>query len=71
MLTEIISNSIAYALRTHVHDSTGKNPAELFLGRKIITTFQRLVIVSDSYNKFACQDENKLATKTQLKISEE
>lgn len=33
----------AYALRTAVHESTGKTPAELFLGRKILTPFQRLI----------------------------
>ncbi|GFY04940.1 uncharacterized protein TNCV_2175961 [Trichonephila clavipes] len=36
-----------YALRTAVHETTGKTPAELFLGRKLITSFQKLVMVSD------------------------
>ncbi|GFS99773.1 retrovirus-related Pol polyprotein from transposon 297 [Trichonephila clavipes] len=37
----------AYALRTAVHETTGNTPAELFLGRKLITPFQKLVRVSD------------------------
>ncbi|GFX77721.1 uncharacterized protein TNCV_1106381 [Trichonephila clavipes] len=36
----------AYAIRTAVNE-TGKSPAELFLGRKLITPFQKLVMVSD------------------------
>ncbi|GFS74192.1 uncharacterized protein TNCV_1884811 [Trichonephila clavipes] len=38
---------LAYALRTAVHETTGQTLAELFLGRKLITTFQKLVMVSD------------------------
>ncbi|GFU81418.1 retrovirus-related Pol polyprotein from transposon 17.6 [Trichonephila clavipes] len=37
----------AYAIRTAVHETTGKTPAELFIGRKLITPFQKLVMVSD------------------------
>ncbi|GFS97852.1 uncharacterized protein TNCV_2018091 [Trichonephila clavipes] len=37
----------AYAIRTAVNETTGKTPAELFLGRKLITLFQKLVMVSD------------------------
>ncbi|GFW54077.1 uncharacterized protein TNCV_3828851 [Trichonephila clavipes] len=37
----------AYTLRTAVHETTKKTPAELFLGRKLITLFQKLVMVSD------------------------
>ncbi|GFX67878.1 uncharacterized protein TNCV_1973801 [Trichonephila clavipes] len=37
----------AYAIRTAVNEMTGKTPAELFLGRKLITPFQKLVMVSD------------------------
>ncbi|GFU77248.1 uncharacterized protein TNCV_4126251 [Trichonephila clavipes] len=37
----------AYAIRTAVNETTGKTPAELFLGRKLITSFQKLVMVSD------------------------
>ncbi|GFW88281.1 uncharacterized protein TNCV_820371 [Trichonephila clavipes] len=38
---------LAYAILTAVNETTGKNPAELFLGRKLITPFQKLVMVSD------------------------
>ncbi|GFT76243.1 uncharacterized protein TNCV_564351 [Trichonephila clavipes] len=37
----------AYAIRTAVNETTGKTPAELFLGRKLITPFQKLEMVSD------------------------
>ncbi|GFU11846.1 transposon Tf2-9 polyprotein [Trichonephila clavipes] len=37
----------AYAIRTAVNETTGKTPAELFLGRKLISPFQKLVMVSD------------------------
>ncbi|GFS91170.1 uncharacterized protein TNCV_2215011 [Trichonephila clavipes] len=37
----------AYAICTAVNETTGKTPAELFLGRKLITAFQKLVRVSD------------------------
>ncbi|GFS69181.1 uncharacterized protein TNCV_4010291 [Trichonephila clavipes] len=37
----------AYAIRTAVNKTTGKTPAELFLGRKLITPFQKLVMVSE------------------------
>ncbi|GFW16367.1 retrovirus-related Pol polyprotein from transposon 412 [Trichonephila clavipes] len=37
----------AYAIRTAVNETTGKTPAELFLSRKLITLFQKLVTVSD------------------------
>ncbi|GFX00080.1 uncharacterized protein TNCV_3080761 [Trichonephila clavipes] len=37
----------ANALRTAVHATTEKTLTELFLGRKLITPFQRLVMVSD------------------------
>ncbi|GFX06309.1 retrovirus-related Pol polyprotein from transposon 412 [Trichonephila clavipes] len=37
----------AYAIRTAVNETTEKTPAELFLGRKLITPFQKLVMVSD------------------------
>lgn len=32
----------AYALRTAVHYSTAKTPTDLFLGRKIVTPFERM-----------------------------
>ncbi|GFU37208.1 uncharacterized protein TNCV_4272141 [Trichonephila clavipes] len=34
-------------IRTAVNETTGKTPAELLLGRKLITPFQELVMVSD------------------------
>ncbi|GFX87635.1 retrovirus-related Pol polyprotein from transposon 17.6 [Trichonephila clavipes] len=40
-------SEFAYAIRTAVNETTGKTPAELFLGRKLITPFQKLVMVSD------------------------
>ncbi|GFS56972.1 retrovirus-related Pol polyprotein from transposon 17.6 [Trichonephila clavipes] len=45
----------AYAIRTAVNETTGKTPTELFLGRKLITPFQKLVMVSDG-TKFAVND---------------
>ncbi|GFW32834.1 retrovirus-related Pol polyprotein from transposon 17.6 [Trichonephila clavipes] len=37
----------AYAIRTAVNETTRKTPAELFLARKLITPFQKLVMVSE------------------------
>ncbi|GFW44272.1 uncharacterized protein TNCV_1747011 [Trichonephila clavipes] len=37
----------AYAIRTAVNETTGKTSAKSFLGRKLITPFQKLVMVSD------------------------
>ncbi|GFX89760.1 uncharacterized protein TNCV_3711921 [Trichonephila clavipes] len=36
----------AFALRTSVNETIGKTPAELFLGRKIITPFSKLINVT-------------------------
>ncbi|GFV89425.1 retrovirus-related Pol polyprotein from transposon 17.6 [Trichonephila clavipes] len=36
-----------FALRTAVNETTGKIPAELFLGRKIITPFRKLVLITN------------------------
>ncbi|GFS79637.1 retrovirus-related Pol polyprotein from transposon 17.6 [Trichonephila clavipes] len=36
-----------YALRMTVLETTGKTPKELFLSKKLITPFQKLVIVTD------------------------
>ncbi|GFS66681.1 uncharacterized protein TNCV_229401 [Trichonephila clavipes] len=47
MSNELILREFAYAIRTAVNETTGKTPAELFLGRKLITPFQKLVMVSD------------------------
>ncbi|GFX38218.1 uncharacterized protein TNCV_3838171 [Trichonephila clavipes] len=49
----------AYAIRTAENETTGKNPAELFLGRKFITLFQKLVMVSDG-TEFPVRDTEKL-----------
>ncbi|GFV66826.1 retrovirus-related Pol polyprotein from transposon 297 [Trichonephila clavipes] len=48
----------AYAIRTAVNKTTGKTPAELFLGRKLITSFQKFVMVSDG-TEFAVGDNEK------------
>ncbi|GFW75369.1 uncharacterized protein TNCV_4190231 [Trichonephila clavipes] len=49
----------AYAIRTAVNETTGKTPAELFLGRKLITPFQKLMMVSDG-TEFAVGDIERL-----------
>ncbi|GFW58686.1 uncharacterized protein TNCV_378691 [Trichonephila clavipes] len=49
----------AYAIRTAVNQTMGKPPAELFLGQKLITPFQKLVMVSDG-TEFAVGDIEKL-----------
>ncbi|GFV19526.1 uncharacterized protein TNCV_3664581 [Trichonephila clavipes] len=49
----------AYAIRTAVNEKTGKTPAELFLGRKLITPFQKLVMVSEG-TEFALGDIERL-----------
>ncbi|GFV39971.1 uncharacterized protein TNCV_435841 [Trichonephila clavipes] len=36
-----------FALRTSVNETTNKTPAELFLGRKIITPFSKLINVTE------------------------
>ncbi|GFW31282.1 retrovirus-related Pol polyprotein from transposon 17.6 [Trichonephila clavipes] len=40
-------NEFAFALRTSVNETTNKTPAELFLGRKIITPFSKLINVTE------------------------
>ncbi|GFY27475.1 retrovirus-related Pol polyprotein from transposon 297 [Trichonephila clavipes] len=50
----------AYAIRTAVNETTGKTPAELFLGRKLITPFQKLVMVR-IYRHRKC-DETEIGT---------
>ncbi|GFX35627.1 retrovirus-related Pol polyprotein from transposon 17.6 [Trichonephila clavipes] len=49
----------AYAIRTAINETTGKTPAELFLGRTLITPFQKLVMVSDR-TEFAVEDIERL-----------
>ncbi|GFW65960.1 retrovirus-related Pol polyprotein from transposon 17.6 [Trichonephila clavipes] len=48
-----------YAIRTAVNETTGKTPAKLFLGTKLISRFQKLVMVSDG-TEFAVGDIEKL-----------
>ncbi|GFW50946.1 retrovirus-related Pol polyprotein from transposon 297 [Trichonephila clavipes] len=40
-------HEFAFALRTAVNETTNKTPAELFLGRKIITPFSKLINVAE------------------------
>ncbi|GFX63637.1 uncharacterized protein TNCV_2005651 [Trichonephila clavipes] len=40
-------HEFAFALRTSVNETTDKTPAELFLGRKIITPFSKLINVTE------------------------
>ncbi|GFW10349.1 uncharacterized protein TNCV_5097001 [Trichonephila clavipes] len=40
-------HEFAFALRTSVNETTNKTPAELFLGRKIITSFRKLINVTE------------------------
>ncbi|GFS87521.1 retrovirus-related Pol polyprotein from transposon opus [Trichonephila clavipes] len=49
----------AYAIRTTINETTGKSPAKLFLGRKLITPFQKLVMVSDG-SEFTVGDIERL-----------
>ncbi|GFT45498.1 uncharacterized protein TNCV_3781371 [Trichonephila clavipes] len=58
---------VAYALRTAVHETTGKTPAELFLTRKLITPFQKLVMVTDGA-EFAVGNIEKIFKKARQNI---
>ncbi|GFW03148.1 retrovirus-related Pol polyprotein from transposon 17.6 [Trichonephila clavipes] len=40
-------HELAFALRTAENETTNKTPAELFLGRKIITPFSKLINVTE------------------------
>ncbi|GFS47011.1 retrovirus-related Pol polyprotein from transposon opus [Trichonephila clavipes] len=40
-------HEFAFALRTAINETTNKTPAELFLGRKIITPFNKLINVTE------------------------
>ncbi|GFU26388.1 hypothetical protein TNCV_2507061 [Trichonephila clavipes] len=53
----------AYAIHTAVNETTVKTPAELFLGRKLITPFQKLVMESDG-TEFAVGDIERLFEET-------
>ncbi|GFU52679.1 uncharacterized protein TNCV_3893371 [Trichonephila clavipes] len=50
---------IAYAFRTTVSETTGKTPAGLFLARKLINLFQKLVMVSNG-TEFTVGDIDRL-----------
>ncbi|GFT73361.1 uncharacterized protein TNCV_4009691 [Trichonephila clavipes] len=52
-------SEFAYALQTAVNEITEKTPAELFLGRKLATPFQKLVMVSKG-TEFVVDDIEKL-----------
>ncbi|GFU76366.1 retrovirus-related Pol polyprotein from transposon 17.6 [Trichonephila clavipes] len=49
----------AYTIGKAVNETTVKTPTELFLGRKLIPPFQKLVMVSDG-TEFAVVDIEKL-----------
>ncbi|GFY27680.1 uncharacterized protein TNCV_241481 [Trichonephila clavipes] len=49
----------AYAIRTAVNETTGNTPAKLFLRRKLITPFQKLVMLSDG-TEFVVGDIERL-----------
>ncbi|GFX33056.1 uncharacterized protein TNCV_5042241 [Trichonephila clavipes] len=49
----------AYAIRTAVNKTTEKTPSELFLSRKLITPFQKLVMVLDG-TEFSVRDIGRL-----------
>ncbi|GFV20626.1 retrovirus-related Pol polyprotein from transposon 412 [Trichonephila clavipes] len=55
----------AYAIHTAVNETTEKTPAELFLGRKLITPFQKLVMVSDG-TEFVVGDIERLFEEARL-----
>ncbi|GFX19985.1 retrovirus-related Pol polyprotein from transposon opus [Trichonephila clavipes] len=57
--TERFLREFVYAIPTAVNETTGKPPAELVLGRKLITPFQKLVMVSDGID-FAVEDIERL-----------
>ncbi|GFY02041.1 uncharacterized protein TNCV_5099021 [Trichonephila clavipes] len=44
---DLFLHEFAFALRTTVNETTNKTPAELFLGRKIITPFSKLINVTE------------------------
>ncbi|GFV84855.1 transposon Ty3-I Gag-Pol polyprotein [Trichonephila clavipes] len=57
----------AYAIRTALNETTGETPAELFLGRTLITLFQKLVIVLDGTEFAVGDDEVRPNTKAKNK----
>lgn len=53
-----------YALRTAQHDSTGKTPAEVFLGRKLMTPLDRMFFVQQREAEFQMKDIEQLLHET-------
>ncbi|GFX89398.1 retrovirus-related Pol polyprotein from transposon 297 [Trichonephila clavipes] len=56
-------HEFAFALRTAVNETTNKTPAELFLGRKIITPFSKLINVTED-TKYVGSNIGRLFGKT-------
>lgn len=52
-----------------VHDSISKTPADIYLGSKFITFFQRLVMVSDSEDELLGEDVYKLVRDDRVQIN--
>ncbi|GFX08099.1 uncharacterized protein TNCV_1237781 [Trichonephila clavipes] len=52
-------HEFAFALRISVNETTNKTPAELFLGRKIITPFSKLINVTEG-DEYVGRNNEKL-----------
>ncbi|GFW30465.1 retrovirus-related Pol polyprotein from transposon 297 [Trichonephila clavipes] len=64
-------HEFAFALRTAVNETTNKTPAELFLGREIITPFSKLINVTED-TKYVGRDHCKgQSTRTGKKLAPE
>ena len=63
--TDQFIQHFAFALRSSVHDSTGKTLAELFLSRTILTPLQRLVLVPENKGSLICQDVERAIKEAQ------
>ena len=60
----------AFVLQTLVHDSSGKASEEIFLGRIILTSFHRLVLVPEMNSKFSSSNVHKLFKEVQRKFGQ-
>lgn len=60
--------NFAYALRTDVHDSTDKTLAELFLGRKLLTPFERMTFTENQLSAREKADLNKIIAEAQKAV---
>ncbi|GFU93670.1 uncharacterized protein TNCV_3497211 [Trichonephila clavipes] len=58
-MTQGTNSYVSLLMLSAVNETTGKTPAELFLDRKLITPFQKLVKVSDG-TEFAVGDIERL-----------